>query len=134
VIEITEHARVDNYDELTYALDNLRAHGARIAVDDAGAGYASLQHILRLRPEIIKLDLTITRNVDSDPIRRALTAALVGFAREIGASIVAEGIETADEVNTLKHLGVPSGQGYHLGYPAPIDALANAHPPSLRGI
>jgi EAL domain-containing protein (putative c-di-GMP-specific phosphodiesterase class I) len=92
----------------------------RIAVDDAGAGYAGLQHILSLRPDVIKLDLQLTRNVDSDPARRALSACLVKFADEIGAEVVAEGIETPAELDTLRTLGIRWGQGFYLGRPAPL--------------
>jgi EAL domain-containing protein (putative c-di-GMP-specific phosphodiesterase class I) len=117
VLEITEHAQVENYDRLLDALSRLRTAGVRLAVDDAGAGYASLQHILRLCPDIIKLDTTLVRDINHDPIKRALASSLVTFARDIGSIITAEGIETAEELDTLVDLGVPWGQGYHLGRP-----------------
>lgn len=123
VVEITEHAAVEDYDLLLSALAALRAAGVRLAIDDAGAGFSSLRHILRLAPEIIKLDLALTRDVDTDPVRRALATALVRFALDTGASIVAEGIETESELGTLRELGVAYGQGYHLGRPVPIDQL-----------
>lgn len=118
VIEVTEHAIVTDYDALNESLKHARDRGTRIAVDDAGAGYASMRHILRLRPECIKLDIGLTRGIDSDPIRRALASSLITFADEIGASIVAEGIESEEEVSALRELGVAFGQGYHLGRPA----------------
>lgn len=125
VIEITEHAPVDDYQLLVDALDRLRAEGVRIAIDDAGAGYSSLQHIVRLRPDIIKLDMSLTRNIDTDPALRSLASALIHFSRETGALIVAEGIETEGELAMLKMLGVYGGQGYHLARPAPREqALA----------
>ncbi|MGH2694863.1 MAG: sensor domain-containing phosphodiesterase [Actinomycetota bacterium] len=117
VIEVTEHAIVTDYDALNESLKHARDRGTRIAVDDAGAGYASMRHILRLKPECIKLDIGLTRGIDGDPIRRALASSLITFADEIGASIVAEGIESEDEVNALRELGVAYGQGYHLGRP-----------------
>jgi EAL domain-containing protein (putative c-di-GMP-specific phosphodiesterase class I) len=120
VVEVTEHAAVQDYDALLAALHTLRSLGVRLAIDDAGAGFASLRHILRLTPEIIKLDLALTRDVDSDPVRRALATALVRFATDTGASIVAEGIETESELATLRDLGVACGQGYHIGRPAPL--------------
>ncbi|HTW20256.1 MAG TPA: EAL domain-containing protein [Mycobacteriales bacterium] len=120
VVELTEHESVDNYEEVVGALRVLRASGVRLAVDDAGAGFASLRHILNLRPDLIKLDLGITRGIDDDPARRALAASLLAFGAEIGAGIVAEGIETANELDALKALGVRFGQGYHLGMPAPL--------------
>jgi EAL domain-containing protein (putative c-di-GMP-specific phosphodiesterase class I)/CheY-like chemotaxis protein len=119
VFEISEHARVPDYDGLNSVLGELRSRGGRIAIDDAGAGFASLQHILRLSPDLIKLDMELTRGIDADPARRALASALTSFSREIGAVLVAEGIETAAEFETLRGLGVGYGQGFYLGEPAP---------------
>ena len=119
VLELTEHAQVEDYPRLLDQLEVLRTRGVRIAVDDAGAGFSGLRHILQLRPEILKLDLTLTAGIDLDPARRALATALVTFADEIGATIVAEGIETQGELDTLRALGVPWGQGYHLARPGP---------------
>jgi EAL domain-containing protein (putative c-di-GMP-specific phosphodiesterase class I)/CheY-like chemotaxis protein len=120
VLELTEHTRVQDYEQLVATLSDLRNEGVRIAVDDAGAGYAGLQHLLRLEPDIIKLDLDLTRGIHSDPARRALAGALVTFAKEISAVIVAEGIETHDDLSELRALGVPWGQGYHLAHPGPL--------------
>jgi EAL domain-containing protein (putative c-di-GMP-specific phosphodiesterase class I)/AmiR/NasT family two-component response regulator len=122
VIELTEHARVEDYDPLLEAVEALRRVGVRAAVDDAGAGFSSLQHILKLGPDLIKLDLSLTRDIDADPVRRALASCLVTFAYEIGAKIVAEGIETAGEKQVLSSLGVTMGQGYHLARPGPLPA------------
>ena len=123
VIELTENATVDDYDALSEALRPLRARGFRLAVDDAGAGYASMQHILRLRPDIIKLDMNLTRDIDSDPARRALAAALIGFAHDVGSLIVAEGVETEEELRVLQALGADAVQGYLIGRPQPWSAL-----------
>ena len=120
VLEITEHARVDDYGQLLDRLGRLRRAGIRLAVDDAGAGFASLHHILKLCPDIIKLDIALTRDIDRDPIKRALASSLVSFSRDVGGTLIAEGIETAAELQTLIELGVPWGQGYHLGYPSPL--------------
>jgi EAL domain-containing protein (putative c-di-GMP-specific phosphodiesterase class I)/CheY-like chemotaxis protein len=120
VIEVTEHAPVEDYDALDAVVAPLRAAGCRLAVDDVGAGFSSLRHILRLAPDIIKLDLSLTRHIDSDPPRRALATALISFASAIKAAIVAEGIETQDEVDALRALGVTYGQGYHLSRPQPL--------------
>ncbi|HUZ29382.1 MAG TPA: EAL domain-containing protein, partial [Solirubrobacteraceae bacterium] len=90
----------------------------RVAIDDTGSGYSSLQHLLRLRPEVVKLDTALTRGVDTDPVRRALAAALVSFTSEIGALLIAEGIETAGELAVMRQLGVPLGQGFHLARPS----------------
>jgi len=120
VLELTEHTRVRDYDGLRVCLDRFRERGVRIAVDDAGAGYAGLQHILSLQPDVIKLDIMLTRNVDTDPARRALSTCLVKFADEIGAEVVAEGIETPAELDTLRALGIRWGQGFYLGRPATV--------------
>ena len=120
VVEVTAHAHVDDYDQLLATLVPLRARGVRLAVDDAGAGYSSLQHILHLRPDIIKLDMGLTRHIDLDPARRALAAALISFARDTGSKLIAEGVETQSELNTLKALGVEKAQGYFLGRPMPL--------------
>jgi EAL domain-containing protein (putative c-di-GMP-specific phosphodiesterase class I) len=122
VLELTEHTKIRDYQGLRIYIDRFRERGVRIAVDDAGAGYASLQHILSLQPDVIKLDIGLTRNVDTDPARRALGSCLVRFAGEIGAEVVAEGIETAAELDTLRALGIRWGQGFYLGRPALLPA------------
>lgn len=126
VIEITEHAQVDDYDALDRALGGLRARGMRLAIDDVGAGFASMLHVLKLDPDLIKLDMRLTRGIDTDQRRRALVASLVDFSALIGITIVAEGIETAAEATVLRKLGVGCGQGYYLGRPAPLPATSVA--------
>lgn len=120
VLELTEHWAVDDYPAVATALAPLRKAGVRLAVDDAGAGYANFQHILRLEPEIIKLDMTLTRDVDTDISRRALTSAMVRFAADTHSSVVAEGVETPGEMAALRELGVGYGQGFLLGRPADL--------------
>ena len=120
VVEITEHEPVEDYEALTSGLQVLRRRGVRIAIDDAGAGFSSLRHTLRLEPDIVKLDISITRDVDRDRGRRALASALISFADEMGMAIVAEGVETPAERATLLELGVPFGQGYLFAKPAPL--------------
>ena len=122
MVEITEHTSIDDYGLVSRALLALRARGLRLAVDDAGAGYASLRHLLEMRPDLIKLDASLTRGIDLEPGRRALAQALIAFARATGAALVAEGIETAAEEVELEKLGVVLGQGYHLGRPGPLGA------------
>lgn len=126
VLELTEHTKVDDYDLLLSTLERLRAQGARVAVDDTGAGYAGFQTLLRLRPDMLKLDTTLTRGIDADPIRRSLAAALVTFAAEIDAEIIAEGIEIQGELVALKHAGIRWGQGYFLARPGPLP-LSGSH-------
>jgi EAL domain-containing protein (putative c-di-GMP-specific phosphodiesterase class I)/AmiR/NasT family two-component response regulator len=130
VVEVTEHAPVEDYEALARALHELRDGGGRLAIDDAGAGFASLRHILRLAPDIIKLDISLTRGIDADEASQALADALVTFASRIGASIVAEGIETPEELGALRELGVSHGQGYHLARPGPLP-VENELPASL---
>jgi EAL domain-containing protein (putative c-di-GMP-specific phosphodiesterase class I) len=124
VVELTEHAAVEDYPALTDALAGMRAAGVRLAIDDAGAGFASLMHILRLAPDLIKLDRQLISGIDIDPVRRSLAASLMRFAEESGATIVAEGVETGAELGTLETLGVRHAQGFYLGRPAPLAELA----------
>jgi EAL domain-containing protein (putative c-di-GMP-specific phosphodiesterase class I) len=120
VVEITEHEPVEAYDELAASLQPLRDLGVRIAIDDAGAGYASLRHTLAVSPDIVKVDISLTRSIDLDRGRRALASALISFADEMDMTIIAEGIETEAELTTLADLGVRYGQGYHLAEPAAL--------------
>jgi EAL domain-containing protein (putative c-di-GMP-specific phosphodiesterase class I) len=124
VLEITEHAHVEDYEGLLRALEPLRGRGIRLAVDDAGAGFSSLQHILQLRPDLIKLDMALTRHINLDPARRALASALVAFARNTNSRIIAEGVETASELDALRSIGIEKAQGYFLGRPMPFDDAA----------
>jgi EAL domain-containing protein (putative c-di-GMP-specific phosphodiesterase class I) len=117
VVEVTEHQPIESYDDLNYVCKLLRGEGIRIAIDDAGAGYASLQHILMLAPDIIKIDISLTHDIDHDPVKRALATSLLQFSQETHATVIAEGIETDAELLTLKTLGVPWGQGFHIGRP-----------------
>lgn len=121
VIEVTEHCAVTDYAALIAQLQPLREH-AQIAIDDVGSGYAGLRHIVDLRPDILKLDMSLTRQIDTDPARRALAHALVSFAREIGCKLVAEGVETEAERGTLAQLEVGLAQGYLFSRPMPVVA------------
>jgi EAL domain-containing protein (putative c-di-GMP-specific phosphodiesterase class I) len=122
IMEVTEHAPVESYVGLSAALENVRGN-VLIAVDDAGAGYAGLQHILEIKPDIVKLDIALVRSVDRDPARRALIASMVAFARETGCTVLAEGIETEEEMEVCQGLGVTLGQGYLFARPAPIATI-----------
>lgn len=131
VLEVTEHAAVRNYAELVAAIRPFRARGLRLAVDDAGAGHSSFRHVLDLKPDIIKLDMSLTRDVDRDPARCALATALTTFGHAIGSEIVAEGVETEAELAALRAIGVTKVQGYLTGRPMPVaDALALAGGPA----
>lgn len=117
VLEVTEHVPIGEYEDLSNSLAPLRKAGLRLAIDDAGSGYASFRHILQLQPDIIKLDRSLIRDIHLDKGRRALAAALTAFATETGSKVVAEGIENEDELAVLRTLGVHAGQGYLLGRP-----------------
>jgi EAL domain-containing protein (putative c-di-GMP-specific phosphodiesterase class I) len=118
VIEVTEHSSVSDYSKLTHPRQRLRHLGVRLAIDDAGAGYASLRHIVALSPDIIKIDRDLITDLDTDRAKRALVMAVVGYAKEIGTTLViGEGVETAGELEALKSLGVDAAQGFLLGRP-----------------
>ena len=118
VLEITEQTEVTTYVELLARIAQVRRLGGRVAVDDAGSGYAGLQRVLALAPDVLKLDLALVRGIATDPARQALASAMRWFAARTGAALVAEGIENADDLETLCSLGIGYGQGYHLGRPA----------------
>jgi PAS domain S-box-containing protein len=118
VLEVTEHVRIDAYEGLVDRLAALRAAGMRLAVDDAGAGYASLTHVLHLRPDIVKLDRSLIANVDSDRARRTLITSLTLLAMDIGAEVTAEGVETTAELEAVADLGIDHAQGYLIGRPS----------------
>ncbi|MGM9474237.1 EAL domain-containing protein [Pseudarthrobacter sp. YS3] len=118
VLELTERLEVFEYGPLLSALAPLRAQGLRIAVDDAGSGFASMRHVLHVRPDIIKLDRSLIAGIDDDQGQYALGAAMVEFARQIGATLTAEGIETPEELAAVAGLGMTAGQGYLIGRPS----------------
>lgn len=127
VLEITEHAEIHDYEALSAVLSPWRARGLRLAIDDAGAGYSSMRHILNLEPDIIKLDISLTHNVHIDNKRKALAKGLIAFAHDIGSLITAEGVEQEGELQMLRQLGADNVQGYLLGRPMPEnEALALA--------
>jgi EAL domain-containing protein (putative c-di-GMP-specific phosphodiesterase class I) len=123
---VTEDALVTEGPELELALLELRARGARIAVDDAGAGYAGFTQLVRVRPDVIKLDRSLVAGVDADPLKAAVVRAFVHFADSAQAVVCAEGIETAAELHTITSLGANSGQGFLLGRPTPGGAVGPA--------
>jgi EAL domain-containing protein (putative c-di-GMP-specific phosphodiesterase class I) len=123
ILEVTEHAVVADYGALREAVADL-GEGVEIAVDDAGAGFASLRHVIELRPGYVKLDISLIRGVGDDGARQALVAGMVHFAAETGCLLVAEGIETDTELAALRRLGIGLGQGYLLGRPGPLPAIS----------
>jgi EAL domain-containing protein (putative c-di-GMP-specific phosphodiesterase class I)/DNA-binding NarL/FixJ family response regulator len=116
IVELTEHERIDDYDAVRAAFGRL-GPGVRLAVDDAGSGYASLRHILSLQPAYVKLDMEWVRGIADDPIRRSLVTGLAYFAAETRCELIAEGVETEDERNALIELDVRLGQGFLFGHP-----------------
>jgi EAL domain-containing protein (putative c-di-GMP-specific phosphodiesterase class I)/DNA-binding response OmpR family regulator len=126
VLEVTEHVAIEDYPAFRAAVANL-GPDVQLAVDDAGAGFASFRHIVELRPEFVKLDIGLVREIDRDAIRQALVAGIVYFARKGGCRLIAEGIETPGERDQLRALGVELGQGFLLGRPAPAGT-----PPVVR--
>lgn len=124
VLEITEHSPIQEYDKFRQLLEPLRKKGLRLAVDDAGAGYASFQHVLELEADIIKLDLSLIRDIHLDIKKYALAKALCAFAKATKCMVIAEGVEAREELNVLRELGVDRAQGYLIGKPLPLnDAL-----------
>lgn len=126
VIEITEHAMVSEYDAFNVHLDRLRRRGVRVAVDDVGSGYSTLRHVVRLAPDLIKLDRALVMAIDTDPGLPSLIGGLAAYARDRGVTLVAEGIESAAEMHALRALGVTHGQGFYLAEPQPLDAIDQA--------
>ena len=120
VLELTEHEQIDDYEALNLALQPARDAGLRLAVDDAGAGYASMRHMLLVKPDLLKLDISLVRDVDVDRDKRALCAAVITFAHETGARVIAEGVETTAELRTVRLLGADYVQGYVLQHPASL--------------
>lgn len=134
-VELTEHVGVEDFAALRRAREALRDCGTRVSIDDTGSGFASLSLVLEVAPEVLKLDRELTSGIDLDPVRRALARALVGFAAETGAKVVAEGVETADELEVLRDLGIRFGQGYYLGRPGSLDELGEQlAAPALTGL
>jgi EAL domain-containing protein (putative c-di-GMP-specific phosphodiesterase class I) len=122
VVELTEHAAVEDYPQLFECLTVLRRTGVRLAIDDAGAGFASLMHILKLAPDFIKLDRELISGIDLDPVRRSLAHSLMRFAEDTGATLIAEGVEKATELAALSDLGISHAQGFYLARPMGIEA------------
>ncbi len=119
VLEITERANVEDVDDVSARLSILRFHGFRIAVDDLGAGYAGLTSFATVEPEFVKLDMSLVRNLHASPVRRRLVASMVDACRDLGSHVVAEGVESPEELVALRALGCDLFQGYLFGRPAP---------------
>jgi EAL domain-containing protein (putative c-di-GMP-specific phosphodiesterase class I) len=129
VVEVTEHLEIGDYRRLAGPIAEIRARGGRLAIDDVGAGFASLRHVLSLSPDIIKLDGSLSRGIDLSHPRAALARGLVACAEELGATVVAEGIETAEDARGLRQVGAHCAQGYLFGRPAALGRPRVVHVP-----
>jgi EAL domain-containing protein (putative c-di-GMP-specific phosphodiesterase class I) len=134
LLELSEHDQVENYDALMAVLTPLRARGLRLAIDDVGAGFSSLRHIVLTAPDVIKLDRSMIDGVSVDPILTTLVRSLVSFGHECGSQVVAEGVETEQDAVALRDLGVDYGQGWHFGRPAPARDLIEPFPAQIADV
>lgn len=128
VVELSEHDPVDDYDRLAAALAPLRARGVKLAIDDVGAGFSSLRHIVVTAPDVIKLDRSIVAGAGTDPVLATLTRSLVDFAQGLGATVVAEGIETVEDAVALRDAGVHLGQGWLFARPTAPGEVRDTYP------
>ena len=124
LLELSEHDQVEDYAALNATLAPFRADGLRLAIDDVGAGFSSLRHIVVTSPDVIKIDRSIVAGLDLDPVLETLVRSLAEFGHGCGVRVVAEGVENAAEAAVLKALGVDYGQGWHYGRPGPAESLA----------
>ena len=132
VLEVTEHAQITDYRAFRNAVESLRNQGVRLAIDDVGAGYSNFQHILELGADIIKLDISLIRNIDTDTSRKALTAALIAYAKETACEVLAEGVETEEEFHELVRLGINKIQGYFISQPLELEQAIHFQCPEFN--
>lgn len=123
VLEVTEHALVDDYDALAKALAPLRSKGVRVAIDDVGAGYSSLRHVLKIAPDIVKLDVSLVAGIEDDVAKQAMVSGVIAFAEKTGTTTIAEGAETFAQARALLSAGVPYAQGFLYGRPGPLASI-----------
>jgi EAL domain-containing protein (putative c-di-GMP-specific phosphodiesterase class I) len=127
VLEITERTYAESAGRLRERVAELRKNGFRIAIDDMGTGYSALHVLAELQPEFIKLDKMLVRDLPDEPIKRNLVSAITTFAKDSQSVVIAEGVETEDEVEVLTELGVELQQGYFFGFPEPAEKLKNTN-------
>jgi EAL domain-containing protein (putative c-di-GMP-specific phosphodiesterase class I) len=118
IFEITEKNSIDDYKNFRKVLDHYTSQGYKIAIDDTGAGYSGLRLLAETRPQFIKIDMDLVRDIDKDALKQALMKAFYEFSVVMNMKIIVEGIETLDELNALIQIGIPYGQGYLLQRPA----------------
>ncbi|MCW2536623.1 MAG: putative Diguanylate cyclase/phosphodiesterase with sensor [Modestobacter sp.] len=131
LLELSEHDQVEDYAALDAVLAPFRARGLRLAIDDVGAGFSSLRHIVVTSPDVIKIDRSIISGVDTDPVLTTLVRSLVEFGHGCQVRVVAEGVETAAEAAVLRGLGVDYGQGWYHGRPGTSDLLTPVPSPGV---
>jgi len=119
VLEITEHSAVQEYEAFRQMLNYFQFHGFRLAVDDVGSGYSGLKSVAELRPNFIKIDMALIRDIHLHPIKQDLTATIVRFSSSSGTTLIAEGVETVEELRCLQRIGVRFAQGYLFARPGP---------------
>jgi len=117
VLEVTEHAAVRDFASLRRVLEDVRGMGFRLAMDDFGSGYSGLHTIAEIRPDYLKIDMSLVRDLHLHPIKRELIATISRFSESTGIAIVAEGVETEDELNSLSKVGVRCAQGFLFAEP-----------------
>ena len=132
LLELSEHDQVEDYAALDAALAPFRADGLRLAIDDVGAGFSSLRHIVVTAPDVIKIDRSIVAGLDTDPVLETLVRSLTEFGHGCAVRVVAEGVENLAEAALLTALGVDYGQGWHFGRPGPVESLAPIVAPPAR--
>jgi EAL domain-containing protein (putative c-di-GMP-specific phosphodiesterase class I)/GGDEF domain-containing protein len=130
VLEITEHHHVSDYALIADRLATLRGRGVRVAVDDVGAGHSSMRHVMNLRPDMIKVDRWMVTDINIDSGKRALMRSFVALSAELGATLVIEGVETAEELAALRELGALVAQGYLFARPEAEFGEATIPPPA----
>ncbi|HSP05780.1 MAG TPA: EAL domain-containing protein, partial [Acidobacteriota bacterium] len=126
VLEITERVAIQEWESFKKVLHDFRKHGFKIAIDDMGAGYSSLQAIAELEPDFLKFDISLVRNIHENLIKIGLLETLVSLSNKINAKVIAEGIEEKDEYQALRNLGVDLGQGYFFAVPSPDFPAVNS--------
>lgn len=134
IFEVTERNEIKDHDAMRQALEHYRKQGFRVAIDDVGTGYSNLELIARLRPEFVKIDMSIVRDIHCNQSHSYLVETISDFANRIDANLIAEGIECKEELEALRSFGIQFGQGYFLGKPTPGISLSRsdpATPPSI---
>jgi len=119
VFEITEREAIENYELFNKAVQYYKDLGFAIAVDDTGSGFSSLETVVELKPDYIKLDISLVRGIQKNMLKQELIKAILNLSAKMGSMVIAEGIETEEELNVLREIGVTVGQGFLFAKPGP---------------